>query len=320
MWRKLKVYDIIKPQMKYLYEKAVENLIFFSSILVISSLILIFIFIGKETLPLFYKEEIKKEVKIKNIFLPEKINNTKEFIWQPVSKKPKYCVSVLFLGTLKCTVVALLFAIPLSLLAAIYTSEFAPSYIREIIKPVIELLAGIPSVVLGFFALMVMATFLQNIFGFTYRLNTLTAGIALSFAVIPIIYTIAEDSLSSVPKSYREASIALGANSWQTAYKIVFPAAFPGIFAAIILGFGRAIGETMIVLMSSGNAAIFSLSFLESTRTLSATIAAELAEVIVGSTHYHILFFIGSLLFIFTFITNLVGQFFVIRVKKRISG
>jgi phosphate transport system permease protein len=184
----------------------------------------------------------------------------------------------------------------------------------------IELLAGIPSVVLGFFSLMVMATFLQNVFGFTYRLNTISAGIALSFAVIPIIYTIAEDSLSSVPNSYREASISLGANSWQTAYKIVFPSALPGIFAAIILGFGRAIGETMIVLMASGNAAIFSFSFLESTRTLSATIAAELAETIVGSVHYHILFFIGVLLFIFTFFTNLVGQYFVLKVKKKISG
>lgn len=306
--------------MKYFYERIIELAISLSAIVVISSLILIFIFIGKESLPLLYKKELRKEANIKGIFLPQKIDNKQQFVWQPISKVPKYSIPVLFLGTLKCTLVALLFAIPLSLLAAIFTSEFAPSYIREIIKPLIELLAGIPSVVLGFFALMVLATFLQNVFGFTFRLNTITAGLALSFAVIPIIYTITEDSLSSVPRSYREASIALGANPWQTAYKIVFPAAMPGIFAAIILGFGRAIGETMIVLMASGNAAIFSLSLLDSTRTLSATIAAELAEVIVGSVHYHILFFIGALLFIFTFLTNLIGQFFVLRVKKKLLG
>src|SRR5262249_22034815 len=152
------------------------------------------------------------------------------------------------LGTFKVTLIAMLIAAPLALAAALYTAEFAPPALREWIKPAIELLAGIPSVVLGFFILIVMASWLQATFGFQFRLNAITAGVGLALAVIPIIYTIAEDSLMAVPRQYREASLALGASTAQTARRVVFPAALPGIGAALILGFGRAIGETMIVL------------------------------------------------------------------------
>jgi phosphate transport system permease protein len=151
-------------------------------------------------------------------------------MWQPVSELPKYSLWPLIIGTLKVTLVALVFAFPLALGAALFTSEFAPPWLREIVKPVIELLAGIPSVVLGFFALIVMATTIQDFFGLDYRLNTVNAGIALGLAVIPIVFTVAEDALTAVPQSYRQGSIALGATPWQTARRVVLPAAFPGIF------------------------------------------------------------------------------------------
>ena len=209
---------------------------------------------------------------------------------------PKYSLMPLFLGTLKVTIIAMLFAVPLALAAAIYTAEFAPGWVREVIKPAVEMLAGFPSVVLGFFALIVLATWLQDAFDFDYRLNAVNSGIALALAVIPIVYTVCEDALGAVPRKLREASMALGATRAETTLRIVLPAALPGIFAGIVLGFGRAMGETMIVLMASGNAAITSWSFTESVRTVSASIAAELAEVVFGSPHYRVLFFLGLLL------------------------
>ncbi len=242
------------------------------------------------------------------------------YSWQPVSQIPKYSMLPLFVGTLKATFVAMLFAIPLALGAALFSAEFAPNWMKEFLKPVIELLAGIPSVVLGFFALMVMASYVQDWFGIVYRLNAINAGMALGLAVIPIVYTVADDALTAVPRSFREASISMGASSWQTAWRVVFPAAMPGILAACVLGFGRAIGETMIVLMSSGNAPIYSWAMEKPIRTLSATVAAELGEVVVGSAHYHVLFFVGTCLFIFTFILNLFGHWFVKRLQRRVLG
>src|SRR4029077_3915838 len=164
--------------------------------------------------------------------------------------------------------------------AAIYVSQIARPRVREIVKPVIELLAGIPSVVLGFFALMVMASVLQSVFGYESRLNAFVAGIALGFSVIPVVFSIAEDALTSVPRSFVQAALALGASKWKAASQVVLPAAMPGVFAAVALGFGRAIGETMIVLMASGNASIVSWHIFDSTRTITATIAAEMGEVV----------------------------------------
>jgi len=306
----------VKPRVK---EWIIETLIRSSAGMVIISLILIFLFVGKETLPIFFSSKVKQEVNLSRLFLPQQ-EQTEKFVWQPISKVPQYSMIPLILGTLKATIIALLFALPLAIGAAIFTSEFAPYWLRELIKPVIELLAGVPSVVLGFFALIVLATWLQNIFGWTFRLNAVSAGIALGLAVLPIVYTVTEDALSAVPNSYREGSLALGANTWQTAWGVVLPAALPGVFAACVLGFGRAIGETMIVLMASGNAAITSLKFTDSVRTLSATIAAELAEVVVGSAHYHTLFFIGAFLFLITFVNNLLGHWFVQRLRRRLHG
>jgi phosphate transport system permease protein len=213
-----------------------------------------------------------------------------------------------------------LLAIPLAVAAALYTSEFAPGWVREIIKPAIEMLAGIPSVVIGFFCLMVIAGQLQTLFGWTFRLNAVTAGVGLSLAVIPIVYTMAEDAFTSVPQTFREGSVAMGASTWQTAWHVVLPASSPGLFAACVLGFGRAIGETMIVLMASGNAAMLSLSPGDSVRTFSATIAAELGEVVVGSGHYHVLFFIGAFLFVLTFVINLFGHWWIGRLQRKLQG
>lgn len=293
-----------------------------SAFVAILALILIFIFIGREALPVLTSPEVHKEVDLAKLFLPQasRPGAAAEFTWQPISEIPKYSLAPLFAGTLKVTIIAVLIAIPLAVAAAIYTSEFAPPWAREAIKPCIEILAGIPSVVVGFFCLMVIAGWLHSAFGWTYRLNALTAGVGLSLAVIPIVYTVSEDAFSSVPQSFREGSIAMGASSWQTASRVVLPAAMPGVLAACILGFGRAIGETMIVLMASGNAAVLSWSPVDSIRTFSATIASELGELVQGSPHYHVLFFLGAFLFVLTFVINLIGRWWVGRLQKRLQG
>lgn len=241
--------------------------------------------------------------------------------WYPVSSNPRYGLVPLFVGTIKITIISILFAAPIAILAALFSAAFAPTWLREWIKPAIELLAGFPSVVIGFFALMVMATVLQEMFGYETRLNAFVGGIAMGLAAIPIIFTITEDALTAIPGTYKEASLALGATKWQTALFVTLPAATPGIFAAILLGIGRVFGETMIALMATGNAALISANPFESVRTLAATIGAEMAEVVFGDTHYGVLFLIGSLLFVFTFGLNALAEFYVKgRLMKRIQG
>jgi len=256
------------------------------------------------------------------VVIDEKVNGNKEGAdktwstffsteWVPVSDNPRFGLIALFIGTLKVTIIAMLIAGPLAILAAVYTSCFASNRRKEIIKPIIEMLAAFPSVVIGFFAMMVLATFFQDIFGYDSRLNAFIGGVAMALAAIPIIYTISEDALSAVPKTYTEASLALGASKAQTAFSVILPAATPGIFAALLLGVGRVFGETMIALMATGNAALLSANPFESVRTFAATIGSEMAETVFGETHYSVLFFIGSLLFIFSFILNAVAEFYV---------
>ena len=242
------------------------------------------------------------------------------YVWQPIGRIHKYNLVPLIIGSLKTTLVALLFSVPLALAAAIYVSQLASPTLKEWLKPAIEMLSAVPSVVLGFFGLIILASFLQGVFGYQSRLNAFVAGIALGLAVIPVVFSIAEDALTSVPRSYTQAALALGASKWQAAWQIVLPAAAPGVFAAVVLGFGRAIGETMVVLMASGNASIISLSLFDSTRSITATIAAELAEAVFGGHHYRILFLIGALLFIVTFLTNLAGDLIMHRLKDRLEG
>jgi phosphate transport system permease protein len=297
------------------WRRAVDRLaqisIFAVAFVAIAIILLIFIYVGREALPL-----VTGASEGLTLATPFSAPHT----WQPVSSTPKYNVLPLIIGTLKVTIIAMLIATPLALAAALYTAEFAPARLREWIKPAIELLAGIPSVVLGFFGLMVLATWIQAGFNVAYRLNALTAGIALALAIIPIIYTVSEDAMSAVPRLYREASLALGASKGQTAVRVVLPAAIPGIAAAIILGFGRAIGETMIVLMVSGNSATWSLDPTSPVRTLAATIAAEMAEAVFGSGHYHVLFFIGVLLFVMTAVLNWIGDRLNRRLRERLFG
>lgn len=306
-----------------LQEWLIEKFIYLNAWLVIGFIVLIFFFIAREAIPLFYEPEGVAEVGWSRLFLAQNYGTSEAplpYVWQPVGEVPKYSLMPLFLGTLKVTIIAMLFAVPLALAAAIYTAEFAPGWVREVIKPAVEMLAGFPSVVLGFFALIVLATWLQDAFDFDYRLNAVNSGIALALAVIPIVYTVCEDALGAVPRKLREASMALGATRAETTLRIVLPAALPGIFAGIVLGFGRAMGETMIVLMASGNAAITSWSFTESVRTVSASIAAELAEVVFGSPHYRVLFFLGLLLFLVTLVLNSLGAWVIDRVRTRLAG
>jgi phosphate transport system permease protein len=294
-----------------------------SAWLSIAIMFLILFFIAKEALPLFYESNAVNEVGWSRLFLPQHYGTPDAplpYSWHPVSTEPKYSLMPLLLGTLKVTFAAMLFSVPISLASAIFTAEFAPRWAREFIKPIVELLAGFPSVVLGFFALIVLASWFQDLFNLDYRLNAIVAGVALSLAVIPIIYTVCEDALTSVPRKLREASWALGATRAETTLRVVLPAAMPGVFAGIVLGFGRAIGETMIVLMASGNAAITSWSMTDSTRTIPATIAAELAEVVFGSPHYRVLFFLGLLLFLITFGLNSIGSWIIAGLRRRLLG
>jgi phosphate transport system permease protein len=242
-----------------------------------------------------------------------------EYIWQPVGQIKKFNIIPLIVGTLKITLIGLLFAVPLAVGAAIYVSQLARPAVREILKPTIELLSGIPSVVIGFFTLLVMATVLQSVFHYQTRLNAFVAGIALGIAVIPVIFSIAEDALTSVPRAYTQAALALGASRWQTAWQIVLPAALPGVFAATVLGFGRAIGETMIVLMVC-SASVMSWSIFDSARSITTTIAAEMAEAVSGGPHYRILFLLGALLFAATFVLNMLGDFVIHRFKIKLEG
>ncbi len=293
-------------------DRIAELAVAVSAVITVGGIVLIFVFVFKEALPVLVDQATMAEANLRGFFTVGP--------WQPVSDHPRYSLYPLLVGSLKATVIAVLTAVPIAVLAALYTAEFAPRQVREFLKPVVELLAGIPSVVLGFFALMVLASVLQEVTGSPTRLNALNAGIALGFSIIPVVYSVSEDALRAVPRSYREASLALGASAWQTAFTVTLPAAWAGIFAAVMLGIGRAVGETMIVLMASGNAAITSFTPYDSIRTMSATIAAELAEVVQHSPHYATLFFIGSLLFAITFVLNVVAGFMVDRMRRHLAG
>jgi phosphate transport system permease protein len=296
-------------------EWLVEQLIRLVAFTSIAAVLLIFLFVGKEALPLVFNAEIHREVSLGGLFRPSATG----FIWQPASLVPKYSALPLFLGSLKVTLVALFFAVPISVGAAVYVAEFASPRLREVIKPVIELLAGIPSVVIGFFALVVLAGWVKAAFGTEHRLNALVAGLGLAFAICPVVFSVSEDALRAVPRSYRTAAIALGSTHAQLLVRVVLPAAGPGIAAAVVLGMGRAIGETMIVVLASGNAAILDASLGRSTRTITATIAQELGEVVMGSPHYHVLFALGSLLFVTTFVINFAGERVVHRMRRQLG-
>jgi phosphate transport system permease protein len=230
-------------------------------------------------------------------------------VWFPTSTPvAQFGIYPLLMGTLWVSFIAILIALPFGLAAAIYMAEIADVKVRGILKPIIELLAGIPSVVYGFFGLIVLVPLVQQIFNLPVGETGLTGSIVLAIMALPTIITVAEDAITRTPRSVREASLALGASQWQTIYRIVIPAASSGITAAVILGIGRAIGETMAVLMVTGNAAVVPHSMLEPMRTIPATIAAELGEAAKGSLHYDALFALGCVLFIITMLVNITVE------------
>lgn len=289
----------------------------------IAAIALIFVFIAREAIPMFWESDFAQEVELQDLFFAKQWHGYDEpvYVWQPVGEPAKFNVIPLFVGSLKVTLLAMLLSVPFGIGCALFTAMYAPRRFREIVKPVIELLAGIPSVVLGFFALMVIASWAQTTFGFHFRLNAVVAAIGLALTIVPVIFTISEDALQAVPRTLTEAALALGARKYQVALRVVLPAAIPGIAAGVVLGFGRAIGETMIVLMASGNAAILELfDFTTSVRTITATIAAELGEVAQGDPHWRILFLLGVMLFVVTFVLNLVGDLIIQRLHQRLTA
>jgi phosphate transport system permease protein len=306
-----------------LWHRVVERAIGVMALAAVAAIVLIFVFIGREALPLLSEAVDNGELRLGDLFLPRQWvgYDAPVHVWQPVGTPPKYNVVPLFIGSLKVTVLSMLLSVPLGVACAVYLAMYAPRRLREVVKPLIELLAGVPSVVLGFFALMVVATWAQDAFGWSFRLNAVVAAIGLSLAVVPIIFTISEDALQAVPATLSEAALALGARKYQIALRVVVPAALPGIAAAVVLGFGRAVGETMIVLMASGNAAIMELfDVTTSVRTVTATIAAELGEVARGEPHWRVLFLLGVLLFVATFVLNLLGALGVRRLQRKLTA
>jgi len=260
-------------------------------------------------LPIRYAPEEKAGIKM----LPEKNITLTDFFggeeWIPTTTPaPLFGVIPLVTGTLLVSFFAILIALPLGLGVAIYLSELANDKTRKIMKPTIELLAGIPSVVYGFFGLVVLVPIVQNAFNLSVGETAFTGSLVLAIMALPTIITVAEDSMRSTPRAMREASLALGATHWQTIYKVVIPYSASGISAAVVLGIGRAIGETMAVLMVTGNAALIPTSLFDPVRTIPATIAAELGEAPVGGTHYQALFLLGCILFILTLIISLVVE------------
>lgn len=240
--------------------------------------------------------------------------------WFPTAQPaPQFGVLPIVLGTLWVSLGAILIALPFGLAVAIYSAELASNKIHKILKPVIELLAGIPSVVYGFFGLIVIVPLIQKVFALPVGETALAGSIVLAIMALPTIITIAEDALRSTPRAMKEASLALGANKWQTILKVTIPYSISGITAGVVLGIGRAIGETMAVLMVTGNAAVIPTTLLEPVRTIPATIAAELGEAPKGGAHYEALFVLGCILFIITLIINLIVEYVSSKNKNKIA-
>lgn len=269
----------------------------------IGFVLIIFLFLLREGVPAFY------DVPLRNLF------GTR---WYPTFDL--FGTLPLILGSGLVTVTAIVMALPLGVTTAVFVREVAPGWARDFLKPLIEILAGIPSVVLGFFGMNVIAPLIREKLDAPTGLTVFAGALVLAYMALPTIISIAEDALDAVPKSYRDAGLAMGATKWQTIWRIVVPAARSGIAMAVMLGMGRAIGETMAVMMVTGNAARMPLSLdslFRPARTMTATIAAEMGEVAQGSTHYHALFGIGIILFILTFLINLVAALAIFKKQRR---
>ncbi len=286
-------------------EKAIEWLIKLCGVSAIIFVLAIFFFVFREAAPVLFRGDFK---------LGEFLFSTK---WYPTSEtNVRYGTLALTVGTLSVTALAMVIAVPFGLGAAIFISEFCGPKLKETLKIIIELLAAIPSVVWGFIGLTVMSRLIMKVTGAPVGVNLLNGGIILALMSVPIIVSIGEDALKAVPDSYREAAMALGATRWQVIRKVLLPAGRNGLLAAVLLGVGRAVGETMAVLMATGHAVKVPHSLLDSVRTLTANIAAELGEAPAGSDHYRVLFVTGVLLFSITFVVNLTADLVIRGVKK----
>jgi len=284
-------------------EFLIEKFLFASSIVSIIVVTLIFLLLFSQGILAF------REISILDFLFGQ--------TWQPTSlMKAEFGTVPLVYGTVIVTSIAMAISIPLGIAIAVYIAEIANPIEKEILKPIVELLAGVPSVVYGFFALVTLATWIQQLTSTNSRLNALNGGLILAIMVIPTIVSLAEDAISSVPKEYREGSMALGASKWETIKNVTVPSAAPGILAAILLGFGRAVGETMAVLMATGNAAVVNFNILDSVRTMTATIVIETPEVAFGSLHYHALFAVALLLFVITFVFNYIAGVIMRRYRR----
>ena len=284
-------------------EFLIQTLIRFAGFSAIGLVTLIFVFLLREGVPAFVN------VNLANLF------GTK---WYPTFGM--YGVLPLLFGSAVVTVLAILIAFPLGLGTAVFVREMAPNWAREILKPLIEVLAGIPSVVLGFFGMTMLAPAVREVLGAPTGLTAFAGGVVLAYMGLPTIISVAEDALDAVPKSYRDASLAMGATRWQTIWRVVVPAGKSGILMALMLGMGRAIGETMAVMLVTGNASRMPLGLdavFKPVRTMTATIAAEMGEVASGSIHYHVLFGIGIILFLLTFLINLAASRVMFQKRRR---
>ena len=264
---------------------------------------LIFIFLLREGMPAFF------QVPLKSLFSSR---------WYPTFDL--FGTMPLLLGSALVTILAMVIAFPLGVAAAVFVREVAPNWAREVLKPMIEVLAGIPSVVLGFFGMTLLAPAVRELLGAPTGLTAFTGAVVLAYMALPSIISVAEDALDNVPRGYRSASLAMGATHWQTIWRVVVPAARSGVLMALMLGMGRAIGETMAVLMVTGNAARIPWgldALFQPVRTMTATIAAEMGEVAQGSVHYHVLFGIGVMLFVVTFLINLAVAAVTFRKRNR---
>jgi phosphate transport system permease protein len=283
-------------------EFLIEKLILLCGLTSIVIVLLIFIFLAKEGLALF------QTVNVGDFLLGRK--------WYPISEPAQFGIFPLILGSLYVTLGATLISVPMGVASAVYIAEIASPKTKEILKTGIEILAAIPSVVIGFIGMTTLVPFIKNVFHLPTGLTAFSGSVMLAFMAMPTIVSIAEDALTAVPHKYKEAALALGATRWQAIWRVVLRAASSGIVAAIMLGIGRVIGETMAVMMITGNAARIPHSLFQPVRTLTATIAAEMGETVQGSNHYYALFAIGIVLFIITFIINLVADWAVHRKLK----
>ncbi|MBI3990581.1 MAG: phosphate ABC transporter permease subunit PstC [Candidatus Omnitrophica bacterium] len=289
-------------KLRKIIEFIIEKLIFLCGVASILFVILIFAFLLKEGISFFREVSFGK-------FIGGRY-------WYPISEPPQFGILPLILGSLMVTLGAIIVSVPLSIAAAFYISEVAPVKIKDTLKAGIEMLAAIPSVVLGFIGMVTLVPWIKKAFHLPTGLTALSGSIMLGLMAMPTIISISEDAINAVPKSYKEGALALGATRWQAMYRVVIHAAMPGIIAATMLGIGRVIGETMAVMMITGNAAVIPNTFLQPVRTLTATIAAEMGETVHGSMHYYSLFAIGIILFVITFIINFTADLFLHRNRK----